>query len=351
MRIVALGGGTGLANLLKGLKAHVVTLNGPACSVCVDSLTAIVAVTDNGGSSGRLRTDFNVLAPGDIRNCMVSLSQSKPLLSQLFQHRFTSGDLNGHNLGNLFITALTAITGDFSEAVEFCSKMLSTCGQVYPVTSSYIELEAVLADGSSVRGETQITLSKSAIKEVRLVPSNSKPLPQTLRAIATADMITIGPGSLFTSLVPTLIVPGISEALVASPATKVFICNLMTQPNETISLTAADHVRVLRAHAHANIIDYIMLNQAPTSRETSKRYLQDGATEVKRDIESLGALRVNIVFGNYLQEINGFVRHNPDQIAADLVQLGNRLRDRACVESNMAVHTADQGRRLLSEFN
>ena len=322
IKVVALGGGTGLANLLYGLKQYVCRPSACVHAAYVESLTAIVAVTDDGGSSGRLRADFNVLAPGDIRNCIVSLSENEGLLSRLFQHRFKSdGKLNGHSFGNLFITALTAVTGDFGEAVKECSRILSTCGQIYPVTCSYVELEALMADGSRVRGESKITSSNGSITEIKLVPPNPKPLPQALEAIAQADVITIGPGSLFTSLVPTLIVPRMSEALAASSAMKVLVCNLMTEPNESLGLSAADHIRVLRAHGHSKIIDYIMLNQVPASREVSMRYLREGATEVEKDIEEIEALGVKIILGNYLEEEEGVVRHDPHQVAADLVQL------------------------------
>src|SRR5580704_3814071 len=249
LRVVAIGGGTGLSTLLKGLKRFVPSpteISAPSTSPIIRDLCAVVTVSDDGGSSGRLRKELNMLPPGDIRNCIVALSEDEALLSQLFRHRFEKGSgLEGHSFGNLFLAALTSITHDFSEAVRLSSEILVTRGHIYPATTSNIELEALMEDGSRVRGETRITASKVRIQELFLVPPNVDPLPQTLDAIARADIISIGPGSLFTSLIPNLLVHGIADAIVNSPATKVYICNLMTQANESLDLTAADHIRAL----------------------------------------------------------------------------------------------------------
>src|SRR6266536_505719 len=215
LRVVAIGGGTGLSTLLKGLKRFVMTpaeceSAGPGVPVIRD-LSAVVTVSDDGGSSGRLRKEFNMLPPGDIRNCIVALSEDEALLSKLFRHRFDKGSgLEGHSFGNLFLASLTS---DFSEAVRLSSEILLTRGHIYPATTSNIELEALMEDGSRVRGETKITASKGRIRELFLVPPNVEPMPQTLQAIANADMITIGPGSLFTSLIPNLLVRGIAQAI------------------------------------------------------------------------------------------------------------------------------------------
>src|SRR5277367_115017 len=240
LRVVAIGGGTGLSTLLKGLKRYVMA---PSLAVSgqptIRELSGIVTVSDDGGSSGRLRKELNMLPPGDIRNCIVALSEDEALLSRLFRHRFDKGSgLEGHSFGNLFLAALTSLTSDFSEAVRLSSEILVTRGHIYPATTSNIELEALMEDGTRVRGETKITASKGRIQELFLMPPDPEPMPQTLEAIAHADMITIGPGSLFTSLIPNLLVRGISEAIVASPATKVYICNLMTQANESLGLSA-----------------------------------------------------------------------------------------------------------------
>src|SRR5579863_1895012 len=230
LRVVAIGGGTGLSTLLKGLKRFVVTPAELAFAQSDDpvvrDLCAVVTVSDDGGSSGRLRKELNMLPPGDIRNCIVALSEDEALLSKLFRHRFEKGSgLEGHSFGNLFLAALTSITKDFSEAVRLSSEILVTRGHIYPATTSNIELEALMEDGTRVRGETKITASKGRIQELFLVPPNVEPLPQTLDAIARADIISIGPGSLFTSLIPNLLVRGIAKSIAASPATKVYICN------------------------------------------------------------------------------------------------------------------------------
>src|SRR5271167_4359895 len=218
LRVVAIGGGTGLSTLLKGLKWYVRSsaerTSAESNQPNISDLCAVVTVSDDGGSSGRLRKELNMLPPGDIRNCIVALSEDEALLSRLFQHRFLKGSgLEGHSFGNLFLAALTSITKDFSEAVRLSSEILLTRGHIYPATTSNVELEALMEDGTRVRGETKITASKGRIKELFLVPPNVEPLPQTLHAIASADLITIGPGSLFTSLIPNLLVRGIPEAI------------------------------------------------------------------------------------------------------------------------------------------
>src|SRR6202030_2800618 len=228
LRVVAIGGGTGLSTLLKGLKLFALTpaelMAAPPAAPVIRDLCAVVTVSDDGGSSGRLRKEINMLPPGDIRNCIVALSEDEALLSQLFQHRFNKGSgLEGHSFGNLFLAALTSITHDFSEAVRLSSEILVTRGHIYPATTANVELEALMEDGTRVRGETKITASKVRIQEVFLVPPNVDPLPQTLEAIARADIISIGPGSLFTSLIPNLLVHGIAQAIASSPATKVYI--------------------------------------------------------------------------------------------------------------------------------
>src|SRR5277367_1851550 len=233
LRVVAIGGGTGLSTLLKGLKRFALTPAeisiAPPDTPIIRDLCAVVTVSDDGGSSGRLRKELNMLPPGDIRNCIVALSDDEPLLSKLFQHRFDKGSgLEGHSFGNLFLAALTAITKDFSEAVRLSSEILVTRGHIHPATTSSVELEALMEDGSRVRGETKITASQGRIRELFLVPPDVEPLPETLDAIARADLITIGPGSLFTSLIPNLLVRGISQAIAQSSALRVFICNLMT---------------------------------------------------------------------------------------------------------------------------
>jgi len=325
LRVVAIGGGTGLSTLLKGLKRFVLspaeTREGRGESVSIRELCAVVTVSDDGGSSGRLRKEFNILPPGDIRNCIVALSEDEALLSKLFRHRFDKGSgLEGHSFGNLFLTALTSLTSDFSEAVRLSSEILLTRGRIYPATTSNIELEALMEDGTRVRGETKITASKGRIRELFLVPPDVGPMPQTLESIAGADVITIGPGSLFTSLIPNLLVRGISDAIVASPATKIYICNLMTQANESLGLTAADHIRALDRHAQKPLFDYALINRTPVSDELKAKYASEGACQIENDLEAVEALGVIPVLGDYLEEA-GVARHNTTRVARDLLEL------------------------------
>jgi uncharacterized cofD-like protein len=328
LRVVAIGGGTGLSTLLKGLKLFALTpaelMAAPPAAPVIRDLCAVVTVSDDGGSSGRLRKELNMLPPGDIRNCIVALSEDEALLSQLFQHRFNKGSgLEGHSFGNLFLAALTSITHDFSEAVRLSSEILVTRGHIHPATTSNIELEALMEDGTRVRGETKITASKVRIHELFLVPPDVDPLPQTLDAIARADIISIGPGSLFTSLIPNLLVHGIADAIVDSPATKVYICNLMTQANESLGLTAADHIRALNRHAGQQIFDYALINRTPVSDELKTKYALEGACQIVADLDAIEALGVIPVLGDYLEE-DGVARHNTACVASDLMQLGSQ---------------------------
>src|SRR3984957_2903332 len=322
LRVVAIGGGTGLSTLLKGLKRYVLNPTLAATGkTAIRELCGVVTVSDDGGSSGRLRKEFNMLPPGDIRNCIVALSEDEALLSRLFQHRFQKGSgLEGHSFGNLFLAALTSITGDFAEAVRLSSEILLTRGHIYPATMSSVELEALFEDGTRVRGETRITASKGKIRELVLVPADVEPLPQTLKAIARADLITMGPGSLFTSLIPNLLVQGIPEAILASPAIKVFVCNLMTQVNESLRLTAADHIRALNEHAGVQLFDYALINRKAASPEMKAKYALEGASQIVADIEAIEALGVCPLLGEYLDE-GAVARHATDQVAHDLMAL------------------------------
>jgi uncharacterized cofD-like protein len=329
LRVVAIGGGTGLSTLLKGLKRFVLT---PAMAAAgqnsIRELTGVVTVSDDGGSSGRLRKEFNMLPPGDVRNCIVALSEDEALLSRLFQHRFRKGSgLEGHSFGNLFLAALTSITGDFAEAVRLSSEILLTRGHIYPATTSNVELEAIFEDSSRVRGETRITASKGRIRELFLDPPDVRPLPQTLEAIAEADLITIGPGSLFTSLIPNLLVRGFAEAVGESGAVKVYVCNLMTQANESLGLSAADHIRALNRHAHTQLFDYALINQKPASEEMRAKYALEGASQIVADLEAIEALGVCPILGDYLEE-GEVARHATDRVAEDLMALMAQAPDR-----------------------
>jgi len=287
----------------------------------ITELSGVVTVSDDGGSSGRLRKEFNMLPPGDVRNCIVALSEDSALLSNLFQHRFEKGTgLEGHSFGNLFLAALTSITGDFSEAVRLSSEILATRGHIYAATAANIELEALMQDGTRVRGETKITASKGHIQELFLVPPEPDPLPQTLEAIARADLITIGPGSLFTSLIPNLLVRGIPHAIRESSAVKVYVCNLMTQANESLGRTAADHIRALNDHAHCQLFDYALVNRTSLSADLKAKYALEGASQIVAELDAIEALGVCPVLGDYLYEDN-VARHNTHRVAEDLLEL------------------------------
>jgi uncharacterized cofD-like protein len=330
LRVVAIGGGTGLSTLLKGLKQHCATPAGRRGSTrssesadrLIHELCAVVTVTDDGGSSGRLRKELNMLPPGDIRSCIVALSEDEALLSQLFQHRFERGSgLEGHSFGNLFLAALTSITKDFAEAVRLSSEILVTRGHIFPATTSNVELEALMQDGTRVSGETNITASKGKIRELFLIPPEVEPLPQTLQAIAHADLITIGPGSLFTSLVPNLLVKGITQAILNSSAVKVYVCNLMTQANESLGLTAADHIRALNSHAQAErIFDYAIINRTPVPPEVKAKYALEGASQIVADLDAIEELGICPIFGDYLEE-DGVARHATARVTHDLLAL------------------------------
>jgi uncharacterized cofD-like protein len=328
LRVVAIGGGTGLSTLLKGLKNYVLhaPYTGeakPALSVVViDELTAVVTVTDDGGSSGRLRREFGILPPGDIRNCIVALAEDDGLMSRLFRYRFPEKSaLEGHSFGNLFLCALTEMTGDFAEAVRLSSEVLTTRGHIYPATKANCELEALMNDGSRVRGETNITASKLRIVKLQMIPGDVPPLPQTLDAIASADLITIGPGSLFTSLIPNVLVKGIPEAIANSPALKVYVCNLMSQANESLGLTASEHIKAIYDHAGRSIFDAALLNVKQISPEFKAKYALEGASQIVVDDTDVEALGVKSIPGDYLIEDRGVARHATDRVANELMRL------------------------------
>ncbi|HVG91974.1 MAG TPA: gluconeogenesis factor YvcK family protein, partial [Alphaproteobacteria bacterium] len=302
IRVVAIGGGTGLSTLLKGLKQYTVRAGDapPGSSapeaVYISDLTALVTVSDDGGSSGRLRRELGMLPPGDVRNCLVAVSEDENLISKLFQYRFSSpGDLEGHNFGNLFLAALTAMTGDFAAAVKQAGEILATRGHILPATSANVQLEAIMDDGSHVLGETNINASQRRIVELQMKPANPEPLPQALAAIAAADVITMGPGSLFTSLVTNLLVRGIPEAIANSPAVKVFICNLMTEANESLNMKASDHVKAIYAHSPRRIFNYALVNTAPVSASMRERYAEEHAQQVEADLPAIEQLGVRCI--------------------------------------------------------
>lgn len=308
-RIVVIGGGTGLPAALRGLKEYSA------------NITAVVTVADDGGSSGRLRGEFQILPPGDIRNCLVALADTEGLMEQLFMHRFDQGDgLAGHSFGNLFILALTAVTGDFETALRQSSEVLAIRGQVLPATVEQVALEAELANGGVVRGESRIGDADAPIRRVRLVPEHVAPVPAVLAAIAEADLIVLGPGSLYTSVIPNLLVPGVADAIRASQALKVYVCNIMTQPGETDGYECRDHLQALMDHAGPGIVSHCLVNTAAVPADIRQRYEDMGAEPVRALPGYDSSLGVEVI-GRPLLDPAHPGRHDSEQLAAALLQL------------------------------
>lgn len=325
LRVVAIGGGHGLAALLEGLKNHAKTSE--AAPPAVD-LTAIVTVTDDGGSSGRLRREFDVPPPGDIRNCLVALSEDAALLARLFQYRFQTGrGLKGHSFGNLFLMALTQVMGNFPDAVKVSAEVLKIAGRIYPATAAAVSLEATLANGAKVVGETRISRSRQRIRRIRLIPRHAPPLPATLAAIEEADVITLGPGSLFTSIVPNLLVDGIASAIRRSSAVKAYFVNLMWQPGETMEFRASDHIRAVHQHAGGKFLDYAVVNLRPILPAMRKRYARQAALPVENDLDAIFKMGLKVMAGNLAQHTDK-VRHDPAAAAAVAIKLAQEGRRR-----------------------
>lgn len=353
LRIVAIGGGTGLSTLLAGLKPFVgAPEDAPSetfetgknaelqqgaelqdaelinKNLRLESLSAIVTVSDDGGSSGRLRDELNILPPGDIRNCMVALSEDSTLLARLFQYRFPGdGALGGHSFGNLFLAALTSVTGDFVEAVRLSSEVLASKGRIFPATLNDARLVAELTDGTVLRGESVIGRSHAQIEKLRLEPEICLPLPETLAAVSAADIITLGPGSLYTSLLPNLLVARVSDAIAESKAMKIFVCNLMTQPGETDNFTAAAHLKVVGDYAANIVFDCIIVNRTPITKQQAERYDIEGAEQVlpndelEKDLFDTAIAdraRTRIIAADLLDD-ELKVRHNPAKLARTIL--------------------------------
>lgn len=319
LNVVAIGGGNGLATLLSGLKRHV---GSAKKGFAIRDLAAIVAVSDDGGSSGRLREEFSMPPPGDIRNCMVALSEDSHLLSRLFRHRFSgAGDLGGHSFGNLFLAALSEVTGDFGEAVRLSSEVLASKGHIYPATDSDVRISAELTDGSTANGETTIGKLGGRIKRVYLEPDDCEPLEPAVRAIEAADLITVGPGSLYTSLIPPLLVRGLAEAVAKSRAVKVIVSNLMTQPGETDGLSARRHIEILRQYAPAIRFDRIIVNTKAISPEQAEDYGSQGSEQIgiRGSVSGDAIDGAEAVFAELLAD-DIKVRHDPDKLAAAVLE-------------------------------
>jgi len=312
MKVVAIGGGTGLSTLLRGLKLHVAEPGRPArLKPYISRPAAIVTVTDEGGSSGKLRREFGILPPGDIRNCLVALADDEQLFTRLFNYRFSDG--RG-------LAALTALTHDFAKAVRVSSEVLAVRGEIFPSTLSDVRLEAQLRDGRIVYGESRINKTHVPVQRLRIVPSRCQPLPEALAAIKAADLITIGPGSLYTSLIPNLLVHSISEQIAHSKALKVYIANLMTQPGETRGYTAADHLRAMHEHAGGRVFDRVILNTGQLSAGMLRRYAAQRAAPVQNDLQAVRALGVEPVLADLLEE-HHVARHDSSRLAKLLLRL------------------------------
>ncbi len=327
MKVVAIGGGTGLSTVLRGLKHYLRGINYPfGHQARISRLTAVVTVTDEGGSSGRLRRDFRILPPGDIRNCMVALAEDEKLLTQLFNYRFSAGHgLRGHSFGNLFLAALTHLTRDFAKAVRISSEVLAIRGEIFPSTLSDVRLQAEQLNGNIIYGEGRITKTRIPIKRLHIVPSRCRPLPETLTAIEQADLIMVGPGSLYTSLIPNQLVRGIPEQIARSRALKVYVCNHMTQPGESRGYSAADHVRALHEHAGRKGFAVVRLNTRPVSSSLRRRYAAEGAAPVVNDLGKVRALGVVPMLADVLAE-DRVARHDYDRLAKLLLKLAGKQR-------------------------
>ena len=328
LKLVAIGGGTGLSTLLSGLKDFVGQSHH---ELSLDSLSAIVTVSDDGGSSGRLRDELQILPPGDIRNCMIALSEDSTLISRLFRYRFKgSGELGGHSFGNLFLAALADVTGDFVEAVRLSSEVLASKGHIYPATTTDVRLVAELENGQEVRGETQITATKTPISRLRLEPEHCAPLPDALAAIRAADVVTIGPGSLYTSILPNLLVSDVADTIAESHAIKIFVTNLMTQPGETDGYDAQRHLATVAAYAPQISFDYVLLNDRSITETQKVLYAADGAYQVEWDqsgSSTNGNRSMQIVRADLL-EMSDMVRHDPRRLAELVMESGVNARAR-----------------------
>lgn len=317
-RIVIIGGGTGLPVLLRGLKKYPV------------DITAIVTVADDGGSSGRLRDEMHIPPPGDVRNVLAALSDVEPLIEEMFQHRFaTKNELSGHSLGNLILAAMTSITGNFVHAIQEMSRVLNVRGKVLPAANQSVILKAEMEDGTIVSGESKIPYSGKRIKRVFLNPKNVSPLPETIQSIRQADMIIIGPGSLYTSILPNLLVPKIGEEVMTSDAKKVYICNLMTQAGETLDYTASDHVKAINDHLGSPFMDTILVNNINIPEDIESRYNQEMAKPVYFDIERLSSMGLEVVHGDIAALDGNVIRHDTKKVAEILYSLlKNETRER-----------------------
>lgn len=319
LKIAAIGGGTGLSTMLKGLKLY------------TPNISAIVTVADDGGSSGILRNDYGMLPPGDVRNCVSALADIDPIAGELLNYRFQEGNLKGHSLGNLILAALNEMSGNFEEAVEKFNRLMGVVGTVYPVTNENITLHAVLNDGTVIDGESNIGSHRigkgKRISRVFLSPHKPNAVEQAIEAILDADVVVLGPGSLYTSIIPNLLVEGIPEAIKESKAVKIYVCNIMTQPGETEGYKASDHLEALERHSYRGIADAMIVNNAPIPEILKLKYLEEFASEVYVDSERI-IDRTALVSGNFLLVKSSKIRHNFSRLARTIVTIGKSDADK-----------------------
>ncbi len=304
IKVVTIGGGTGLSVLLRGLKKYPL------------EITAIVTVADDGGSSGKIRSDMNIPSPGDIRNVIAALSDVEPYLEKMFQYRFDSGEVKGHPVGNLMIAAMTDIHGDFSTAVKVMSRILNVRGTVLPTTNDIATLNAVLSDGEIIRGESSITKAGGVIDHVYITPSRVKPNEDVLKAIEEADYIIMGPGSLYTSIIPNLVISNVSEKIRESKAKKIYVCNVMTQHGETDNYSVCDHIVAINKHVEENIFDLVIANSREFDDSILSKYHKEKQEPVKIDHEKIEALGIKLIKNNDVGIVdNNTIRHNADKVS------------------------------------
>lgn len=304
IKVVTIGGGTGLSVLLRGLKKYPL------------EITAVVTVADDGGSSGKIRSDMNIPSPGDIRNVIAALSDVEPYLEKMFQYRFDSGEVKGHPVGNLMIAAMTDIHGDFSTAVKVMSRILNVRGTVLPTTNDIATLNAVLSDGEIIRGESSITKAGGVIDYVYITPSRVKPNEDVLKAIEEADYIIMGPGSLYTSIIPNLVISKVSEKIRESNAKKIYVCNVMTQHGETDNYTVSDHIVAINKHVEENIFDLVIANSREFDDSILSKYHKEKQEPVKIDQEKIKELGIKLIKNNDVGIVdNNTIRHNADKVS------------------------------------
>lgn len=326
-KVAVIGGGHGLSNMLRGLKQY------------TENISAIVTVADDGGGSGMLRQDLGMPPPGDIRSCMEALANTEPVMRELLHYRFTEGSLAGQSFGNLFLAALNGIMPSFDRAVESMSQVLAITGRVLPVTTADVQLEATFENGASVVGESHIFRCKKEqdcrIRRVRLIPEHPRALPAAIEVLEQAEVIVLAPGSLYTSIIPNLLVDGIVDAIRRSRALKVYVCNVMTQDGETEGYTVSDHIRALFKHSCPGLFDLCLTNSSPIPPAVVQRYALEGAEPIFCDREAVEALGVEIISRPVATVENGLVRHNPGHLAWELVQLHNQRNIRlVCRDSH-----------------